>query len=395
MIEAAEGLRDQVEEVDNLFEIVSPLDIQKLANEAPPPMQWVINEWIPASAVGMLVAAGGFSKTWLALKLAIDIAIGNALNRKPFEIGEHGPVIYLNVEDPRDEMGRRVHEIITHENYGPVVIEMMTRNLFILPGVGIVGPMAGLDDCRNPQETEFAIMVKRACEEIKPKLLILDTKARLFGLTENDTDHNSQWMQIFEKIAIQTGCSILILHHMNKVGRGSLTPDVNAARGGSSQTDNARFVMTLSEINPETAADENINSKDYVQLTCIKSNYGKIPAPIMFKKTENGVLEFSDLLKERREKNYSKLLESFEENFNKETAPTRTQLLKSTTKDEVGKFQKAVKDFFGEDTFSKKCKNAISNFTARALAHGDLAELKIPAGNCRDKVVLIREDFSF
>ncbi len=391
MIEAAKVLAEQVEpEVKTLSDIVTPLDVCRWADEEPPPLNWVVPRWIPRGTVGMLASPGGLGKSFLALQLAIELATASFVHKKPFEIIEPCKVLYLNIEDPENEIQRRFYNIVQHKRYGTVDIDLMRKNLFIFPAVGLVGAMMELDEHKNPTETIFAGILRNTVKAMKPKLVILDTKSRLFGLTENDSGHNSAWMRIFEQMAREFDTTYLILHHLNKEGRGQKLVDVNAVRGGSSQTDDARYILALNPIEDPT---QKIGTpkKEYVQLSSIKSNYGKAPEPLVFERLEYGVLGFCDLFKERYDSEYQTALELFENIFNKANAPTSNQLVQQRSPDDdVKTFRQDVVESLGAPNYNQSCKDRITRFINRGLKFGDLEELETTTGNNRKSSVLVR-----
>jgi len=401
LIEAFKGLcepeetenEEEPEENSTLLDFVQPLDVARWAEEVPPPMKWTVPNLIPAGVVGLLSAEGGAGKSHLALLLAVQKSIASPEHIKPFGITKPGKVIYLNVEDPEDEIARRFHALVNEYKLGSKDIEMMQQNLTLLPALGLVGPMAQLNECRNPVQTKFAIGLRNLIKMIRPELLILDTKSRLFGLNENDTEHNAAWLRIFEQIAREFDCAVLVLHHYSKAGR--VAGGVGASRGSSALTDNARFSLSLSAISDELAKKLNLNKRDYVQLAVESANYSKIPAPMLFERCQQGVLKYCNIANEQLKKEYSELLSLFESIFTTDDqAATENQLQRRNSTDKVDEFHEAVKDYFCESTFSEMCKESIRRFTSRGLFFGDLKEKEIPAGNRRTKTVLVRQVFT-
>ena len=54
-----------------------------LVNTAAPPVRWIVEDFLPATIFGLLVAPGGTGKTWWVYRLLCDLAAGaDFLGRK-------------------------------------------------------------------------------------------------------------------------------------------------------------------------------------------------------------------------------------------------------------------------------------------------------------------------
>jgi hypothetical protein len=238
-------------------------------NNPPPPQQWILKGIIPESVVGLLSAAGGVGKSFLALLMAIAIALGKKIG--PFEPPAPNRVLILNVEDPSDEIWRRIHSLAKQYELSEADKEYLGKNLLIYPGRGVIGPLMKFNGI-NPSPSEWAKWLSESVKSTKPVLVILDTKSRLYGLDENSNDHTTQWLRQPEKISTETGCSFLILHHTSKGRRNDLETD--ASRGASALTDNCRFVLTASPLDERDIKAYDLNTpSDYFKVLLSKVNY--------------------------------------------------------------------------------------------------------------------------
>jgi hypothetical protein len=153
-----------------------------------------------------------------------------------------------------------------------------------------IGPLMCLEN-NKPVPTEHMKWLEDSIGNLKPALVILDTKSRLFGLEENSNTHNSIWLQQLTKIAQSHGCGFLIVHH-NKKGskddKGSLSAD--AGRGGSSQGHDSRYVISGAGISYQEAKKYNLwPADDYFKIVTSKMNYGRKREIEFFRKMDEGV----------------------------------------------------------------------------------------------------------
>ncbi len=81
-------------------------------DKSPPPLEYVVDPLLPAQTVALLVAEGGAGKTFLSLRMAIDVATGQPFLGNPTTAGR---VAYVALEDPPQVLQRRVHGIYKNQ----------------------------------------------------------------------------------------------------------------------------------------------------------------------------------------------------------------------------------------------------------------------------------------
>jgi RecA-family ATPase len=119
------------------------------------------------------------------------------------------------------------------------------------------------------------------------KLCVFDTRSRLSGAEGSGNALVSREVSFYEKLAADFGCTVLILHHTNKI---SYSGDGNAAaaqRGESSFLDCLRFGIHLQTISEDCAANNGIpleNRFKYLTVTQSKSNYTTIQEAIILER---------------------------------------------------------------------------------------------------------------
>ncbi len=169
------------------------LDVAKMSSTPPPPVPWLARDVIPRSALTAVWAPGGLGKSLLSLSLATAVRHGEQL--AGIDCVE-GTTVYLDAENGEHEIHRRVHTLG-------------------LPASGVdVGDAGGLDLRRD-----FAALEETVSYH-EPDLLVLDSFRSLHpGMDENDTAQTGAALDRLRRLAHNSGCALLLIHHANKGGR--------------------------------------------------------------------------------------------------------------------------------------------------------------------------------
>jgi regulatory protein RepA len=179
------------------------IDLMQAFKKEPPELDFVLPGFV-AGTVGALVSPGAAGKSFFALEAAMGIACtvagGDLLNLQP---RYHGPVYYFAAEDPETALIRRIHAIGGYLQ--PDARTSIAGNLTIEP---IIGSMLNIAD--NKQRREI---IERC---IGVRLIVLDTLSRIHQLDENSNRDMARLISILENIAVETGASVLFLHHSSK-----------------------------------------------------------------------------------------------------------------------------------------------------------------------------------
>jgi len=275
-------------EPGNGSEVPEPLDIRKIATESPPPRDWVIQNLLPAKVVGVLAGPSGAGKSFFLLHLAVHVAAG--LIGGPFEILKAQPVVVLNAEDPPDELARRLYW--TLRPYQKLT-EVLAKNLYVYAVAGEMGALARYGPHNNPEISEDYQKLEAIIKQKQPRLVILDTFSRFYGLNENSNDEVAFWLGLLERLARHHGTAFLICHHQNKSGLGSR--DVTSFRGAGALVANSRFAWILKPLSDEELINQGLKlvlDTRFFQISFEKMNYGPKPAPILFKQAKDAAPEW-------------------------------------------------------------------------------------------------------
>ena len=269
------------------WSILSP--ILDMAEEATPPAvsrdwtapgkptSWLVDGWLPAGRVALLSGEGGRGKSKLAIMLAAGIA-GEPHDPEWLAGGpdatRHGPVVFATWEDSRDDIRLRLCDWPAAQtgNRSDTLPALLGDRLTVMD-CARSGPAwaPGPDGSRHTSTmgelTATGAAIRTEAEERKAQLLVLDPLAAAFACNENDRGIVRAFMSDWDGWARAISCTVLLIAHPPKSGADySGSTDWHAA---------SRAVWTLG-----LEKYSNGNESEGTMLECIKSSYGKKPAPL-------------------------------------------------------------------------------------------------------------------
>ncbi len=209
-----------------------------------PPRAWLYGSFLVQGYVSVLAAPGGVGKSAYALAVALAVITGRALLGEM--VHRPCPAWVLNLEDPMDELDRRIaalmiaHGIDRADIAGRLHLHSGRRRRLVMAEFDRQSGSIGHPD------RDGMIAAIRA-QGIG--LVVVDPFVKSHGLDENDNRHMDAAATVWAEIAEATGAAILLVHHVRK-GAGS---DVDAARGAKALTDAARAAVILSPMSDEDA----------------------------------------------------------------------------------------------------------------------------------------------
>ena len=256
------------------------------AFETPPPAQDFVLPGYLTGTVGALVAPGSTGKSFWALQAAAAVASSDPLaDTLGLGLKRHGEVLYINLEDPKDELNRRIYAL--GSRWSSETRASVIENLHVSARHGISTDIMG--------DKFTTALLKFGSGK---RLVVIDTLSRAHKLDENDNGAMSQVVGRLEMVAQRTGAAVLYLHHTSKAaalaGQGGMQ---QSARGASALIDNARWggnLMKMTEDEGKFFSDSGkIIGEDhilYVRFVVGKQNYGTAEGARWLKRTEGGIL---------------------------------------------------------------------------------------------------------
>ena len=234
-----------------------------------PEREWTVKDRIPANNVALLSGEGSVGKSILSLQLAVATVLGKDwLGAIP----EPGPALVICCEDDADEIWRRLDLIFTH--YGAAYTDF--DDLHILPLAGEETLMAALDRKGIITTTKLFEHVQAAACDIRPKLIVLDNAADIFGGSENDRAQVRQFISRLRGLALAARAGVLLTSHPSLTGISTGTGLSGSTAWDASVRSRLYFKRAKTEKDEEPDPDLRV-------LEVMKSNYGPVGEAITLK----------------------------------------------------------------------------------------------------------------
>jgi RecA-family ATPase len=236
------------------------INIAAWQDQAVPDRAWTVRDRIPASNVTLLSGEGSVGKSILSLQLATAVVLGRDwIGAMP----EPGAALVVACEDDADELWRRFNLIFSH--YGAAYTEF--KDLHVLALAGAEALMAVPDRNCLIQPTKLFGRIHEAARDIKPKLIVLDNSADIFGGNENDRAQVRQFIGMLRGMAIAAGSGVLLTSHPSLTGISSGTGLSGSTAWNASVRSRLYFKRAKTEKDEEPEPDLRV-------LEVMKSNYG-------------------------------------------------------------------------------------------------------------------------
>jgi hypothetical protein len=226
-----------------------------------PPRAWLHGGHYIRQAATATVAPGGFGKTTLTIREAIEmVAAGYS-------------VWYLSGEDPKVEIDRR---IAAHCQWHKIELKALPGHLFVddkttfpLTIATATRPGAIRFNDNSLLQFEHAILADDMA------VVMLDPFISFHTIAENDNGSIDAVVKRLAAIAQRTDCCIEISHHVRKpfTGQGAIT--VDDARGGSALINAVRSGRVINRMTSSEAEQAKVSGENrhfYVRLDRGKRN---------------------------------------------------------------------------------------------------------------------------
>lgn len=279
----------------------------KLLDAPLPELTWTLPGFLLTRGVALLAGQPGTGKSILSLLLGCGVACGRGLDGIFEPGGVRGRVLVLaGEEDPRI-VPRRVLAIRNHlfqSDQGNLDFARDTDehdlrgNLVVIPLAGQSLRLLDKDGPGAPFTTVVYEELTALCKGIDNlQLIVIDPQSRFYGLDENDNSASTVYIEVLEKLACETGASIICLHHVGKGGK-TWTDNLHqyAARGASGFVGAVRAQLNLVTLTKDEAKkvicpDEPPQDGEYLALGFAKCSYGPPRPPVFLRRLQGGVFE--------------------------------------------------------------------------------------------------------
>ena len=214
-----------------------------------PTRQFIYGRHLIENYVATTISPGGVGKTTIALTDAIAIATGRQLTHD--DVHKKCKVWHYNLEDPKDELLRRVIAIQKHFN---IKKEDLIGELFINSGRDQRLIVADKTQ-QGVIATPHAEQLTEAILKNGIKVLSIDPFVKSHYADENDNKQIDDVLQTYGQIAHDTNCAIDLVHHVRKPPQANNTAagDINQARGASALSGAVRSARTVTVMTEKEA----------------------------------------------------------------------------------------------------------------------------------------------
>jgi hypothetical protein len=223
------------------------------------PITWLCEGTIPLAAPVLLAAMGGLGKSYLAIDLALQIAVGVIGLEQPKtvlggKVIAQGSAVVISAEDSFDAIHRRLNRIDPGERRlnDP-------QRLIIVPLADASGPQPLIAvEAGVPAKTAFFQTLKTQLVAFADLKLVVIDPLQAFVMADVNSDPAAgqyMWTAIAELCAA-TGATVIVTHHMRKDGLSridSADDAREAIRGSTALVDGARVSYALWKTDAETA----------------------------------------------------------------------------------------------------------------------------------------------
>lgn len=222
----------------------SPYDMFDAAALAP--RQWLYGRHYLRRFVSVLASAGGIGKTSLQIVEALAMVTGRPLLGE--DVHEPCPVWIINLEDPIDEMQRRILAAMQHYGIHP---DEVRGRLFV---------DAGRDfRLKFASQTKHGIIPNAALVEHMAKRIpergigavFIDPFVGAHEVNENDNMAVNAVVDLIRALADGTGAAFGLVHHIRK-GNGE-DASIDSVRGAGSLIGAARAARVINKVSEEDA----------------------------------------------------------------------------------------------------------------------------------------------
>ncbi len=234
-----------------------------------PPRPWLYGRHLLRGQASVTVAPGGLGKSSLSIVEALAMVTGRDLLGDSVH-GRDLSVWLFNLEDPRDELERRIAAAMLHHG---VASDELGGRLFYDSG-------RERELCTAIQTREGAIIIEPAFDDLARQIsdsnidvLVIDPFVSSHQVGENDNGAIDMVAKKWAKLADKCNCAIELVHHTRKTNGEEATTE--AARGASALLSAARSGRVLNRMTGDERESAGIPADDvttYFAVTRDKAN---------------------------------------------------------------------------------------------------------------------------
>ena len=258
-ITTVEPINQQKAIVASPFEFIDPSKIKK--------REWLYGRFLMRGIVSSIIAAGGLGKSSLTLTIALELVSGKQILHDKI-YGKQNVWIW-NGEDPKEELQRRI--IGACKFHGLTDVDLC-GGLFVDSGVET--PITIAQSEKGKKAVVDAVAVQQIIETVKANKIdcvVIDPFISSHRVEENDNGAIDLVVKTWARIAFETDCAVLLVHHSGKTGGNAANAE--SSRGASSFLGALRAAWVLNPMTKDEAEKANVeNQYSYVSIANAKAN---------------------------------------------------------------------------------------------------------------------------
>jgi hypothetical protein len=245
-----------------------------------PVRRWIYGTSYLRKFTSMLAAAGSSGKTSEQTAEGIAIATGKPLLGEP--VHEQCNVWFINLEDPMEEMQRRI--LATMKYYG-VTPDEVRGKLFLNAGREFSMKFGTqTKDGLIPNKALVEYMIQKIREK-NIGMVYIDPFVGCHNANESDNVAMNAIVAEIRKVADETDCAICLVHHTRKANGESV--DVDSVRGASSLIGAVRSARVINRMTEDEAVRLGIDpseAKSIMRLDDAKANLAPPASAAVYRK---------------------------------------------------------------------------------------------------------------
>jgi hypothetical protein len=238
-----------------------------------PARRWVYGHHYIRSYVSVVASAGGLGKSSMQMVEAVSIATGKSLLGEP--VHEPCNVWIVNLEDPMEEMQRRMAAVMQHYGIKP---EEVRGKIFLDAGRDL--KMIFAKQTRDGLEIIEEIveyMIKVINENDISVVFIDPWVAAMGGISENDNMAMNAAVGAVRAIADATDAAIVLTHHIRKTNGEEAT--IDSVRGAGSLIGAARAARVLNRVTQEDAMKLGVSEHESLGIFRVDDGKNNLSLP--------------------------------------------------------------------------------------------------------------------
>lgn len=288
---------------------------------------------LPRESLGCFAGPGGLGKTQLMTQLGLDVACGrNGLTK--------GGILYIYGEDAKPFMEQRRAAILTNASPAFSESELADIKANFIPW-HLDGRRVDLADAQSEGTQVFrrnARIIERDLRRkgIRLRLIVLDTLSIFSAGKENLSEHTHALLDAMRRLCMETGASLIFLHHTTKEAGAGGNSGAGSVRGHSRLTDDIRWVTILSGMTEKEAHALRVDQEErsrYVKMTLAKCNSIAPQKPEWLRLDDDGVFVPADFGKTGKSESISGIASGSnrEKNVSDPAAPSQSGIVEPDT----------------------------------------------------------------